>query len=87
MAIKTRKEKDSIGIVKVPIDRYWGAQTERSRTNFKIGSASTQMPIEVVRAFAILKKAAALTNAELTTFTKKKAKLIGAVCDEIVEGK
>ena len=83
--MKFRKEKDSIGYVKVPADKYWGAQTQRSRENFKIGNNS--MPIEVVRAFAILKKAAAITNAELGVLPKTKARLIGKVCDEILEGK
>lgn len=83
--MKYRKEKDSIGYVKVPADKYWGAQTQRSIENFKIGGNT--MPIEVIRAFAILKKAAAQTNAELGVLPKKKAKLIGKVCDEIVAGK
>ena len=80
-----RKEKDSIGVVKVPAEAYWAAQTQRSSENFKIGGQ--KMPIEVIRAFAVLKKAAAETNAELGVLTKKKAKLIGKVCDEILQGK
>ncbi len=83
--MKFRKEKDSIGYVKVPADKYWGAQTQRSRENFKIGGQT--MPIEVIRAFAILKKAAAKTNAELGVLPKSKATLIGKVCDEITAGK
>jgi len=83
--MKYRKEKDSIGYVKVPIDKYWGAQTQRSTENFKIGGQ--RMPIEVVQAYAILKKAAAQTNAELGVLPKTKAKLIGKVCDEILAGK
>jgi len=83
--MKFRKEKDSIGYVKVPADKYWGAQTQRSRENFKIGGQT--MPIEVIRAFAILKKAAAKTNAELGVLPKTKAALIGKVCDEISAGK
>jgi len=83
--MKFRKEKDSLGYVKVPADKYWGAQTQRSRENFKIGGQ--QMPLEVVHAFAILKKAAALTNAELGALSKAKAKLIAKVCDEISKGK
>ncbi len=83
--MKYRKEKDSIGIVKVPADKYWAAQTQRSKENFKIGGQ--QMPIEVVRAFGILKKAAANTNAALGVLPKTKAKLIGKVCDEILAGK
>jgi len=59
--MKYRKEKDSIGPVKVPADKYWGAQTQRSKENFKIGTQ--RMPIEIIRAYAILKKGAALTNA------------------------
>ncbi|MEM8908524.1 MAG: class II fumarate hydratase [Bacteroidota bacterium] len=83
--MKYRKEKDSIGSVKVPADKYWGAQTQRSRENFKIGGQ--QIPIEVIHAYAILKKAAAMTNAELGVLPKSKANLIAKVCDEIVAGK
>jgi len=82
---KFREEKDSIGIVKVPADKYWAAQTQRSSLNFKIGGQ--KMPVEVIRAFAILKKAAAETNAELGVLSKAKAKTIGQVCDEISQGK
>lgn len=80
-----RIEKDTIGDVQVPSDKYWGAQTQRSLENFKIGGQ--KMPQEVIRGFAILKKAAALTNAELTDFPADKAEIIGKVCDEILEGK
>ncbi|MBT8219894.1 MAG: class II fumarate hydratase [Bacteroidia bacterium] len=80
-----RKEKDSIGYINVPIDAYWAAQTQRSALNFKIGGH--KMPVEIIYAFAYLKKAAALTNAELGVLTKKKARLIGKVCDEILKGK
>ena len=83
--MKYRKEKDSIGSIKVPADKYWAAQTQRSKENFVIGGQ--QMPIEVIRAFAILKKAAALTNAELGALPKTKARLIAKVCDEIRAGK
>lgn len=83
--VKYRKEKDSIGWVEVPADKYWAAQTERSSQNFKIGGQ--RMPMEVIRAFAILKKAAAQTNAELKVLPKTKANLIGKVCDEILAGK
>ncbi len=83
--MKYRKEKDSIGIINVPAEKYWAAQTQRSIENFKIGGQT--MPIEIVHAFAILKKAAALTNAELGVLPKTKAKLIGRVCDEILAGK
>ncbi|MEL6134621.1 MAG: class II fumarate hydratase, partial [Bacteroidota bacterium] len=71
--------------VQVPAEKYWGAQTQRSLQNFKIGHQ--KMPIEVIRGFAYLKKAAALTNAELTDFPQEKAEAIAAVCDEILEGK
>ncbi len=84
--MKTRKEEDTMGIVEVPEDKYWGAQTQRSVDNFKIGEAAS-MPIEIIRAFAILKKAAALTNLELGVLPKEKAVLIARVCDEILEGK
>jgi fumarate hydratase, class II len=80
-----RIEHDTMGEVKVPADKYWGAQTERSRNNFKIGGH--QMPIEVIRGFAYLKKAAAQTNHELGVMPKEKMKLIAKVCDEILEGK
>ncbi|WP_038028542.1 class II fumarate hydratase [Thermonema rossianum] len=80
-----RIEHDTMGEVKVPADKYWGAQTQRSRENFKIGGH--RMPIEVIRAYAILKKAAALTNAELGVLSQEKADLIAKVCDEILEGK
>ncbi|MEM6967248.1 MAG: class II fumarate hydratase [Bacteroidota bacterium] len=83
--MKYRKEKDSIGIVKVPAEKYWAAQTQRSKENFKIGGQL--MPMEVIRAYAILKKAAASTNAALGVLPKKKATLIGKVCDEILKGK
>ncbi len=80
-----RIEKDTMGEVKVPADKYWGAQTERSRNNFKIGPAGS-MPREIVHAFAYLKKAAALTNLELGKLPKEKSDLIGRVCDEILTG-
>lgn len=83
--METRKEKDSIGYIDVPADKYWAAQTQRSTQNFKIGGQ--QMPIEIIRAFAILKKAAALTNNECGILPNEKAKLIAQVCDEILEGK
>ena len=82
---KNRKEKDSMGYVEVPADKYWGAQTQRSKNNFKIGS--NLMPVEVIDAFAILKKAAAIINNKLGKLSDNKAKLISAVCDEILEGK
>lgn len=81
-----RIEKDTMGKVEVPSDKYWGAQTERSRNNFKIGP-SASMPLDVVYGFAYLKKAAAYTNCELGVLTEDKRDLIAAVCDEILEGK
>ena len=81
-----RIEKDTMGQVNVPADKYWGAQTERSRNNFKIG-ASGSMPLEIVYGFAYLKKAAAFTNCELGVLTESKRDLIAQVCDEILEGK
>lgn len=79
-----RKEKDSIGYIDVPADKYWAAQTQRSMQNFKIGGQ--KMPKEVIQAFAILKKAAAQTNAELGALDGAKAEVIGKVCDEILAG-
>lgn len=81
-----RVEKDTMGNVNVPADKYWGAQTERSRNNFKIG-APASMPLEVVYGFAYLKKAAAYTNCELGVLKEEKRNLIAQVCDEILEGK
>jgi fumarate hydratase class II len=81
-----RIEKDTMGPVEVPADKYWGAQTQRSINNFKIGGVKHQMPIEIIHAFAILKKSAALTNAELGVLDQKKAQDIAAVCDEILAG-
>lgn len=83
--MKTRIEKDTMGTVEVPADVYWGAQTQRSKDNFKIGGQL--MPKEIIDAFAILKKAAALTNQELGVLAPEKAVLIARVCDEILEGK
>ncbi|WP_066217938.1 class II fumarate hydratase [Formosa haliotis] len=81
-----RIEKDTMGEVKVPADKLWGAQTERSRNNFKIG-APASMPLEIVYGFAYLKKAAAFTNCELGVLPIEKRDLIAQVCDEILEGK
>lgn len=81
-----RIEKDTMGPVEVPADKYWGAQTQRSINNFKIGGEKNRMPIEIIRAFAILKKAAAFTNAELGVLAKDKAEIIAKVCDEILSG-
>ncbi|MDF2156688.1 class II fumarate hydratase [Algoriphagus sp. CAU 1675] len=82
-----RIEKDTMGPVEVPADKYWGAQTQRSINNFKIGGEKNRMPIEIIRAFAILKKAAAQTNAELGVLAQEKADIISTVCDEILAGK
>jgi len=79
-------EKDTMGDVQVPADKYWAAQTERSRNNFKIGVDTMKMPIEIIRAFAILKKSAAEANFELGVLTKEKSDLIGKVCNEISAG-
>ena len=81
-----RIEKDTMGEVKVPLDNYWGAQTERSRNNFKIG-ASGSMPKEIIEAFAYLKKAAAYANADLGVLSTPKRNAIATVCTEILEGK
>ena len=81
-----RIEKDTMGEVQVPADKYWGAQTERSRNNFKIGPEAS-MPKEIIQAFAYLKKAAALANTELGVLPAEKRDLIARVCDEIIEGK
>jgi len=81
-----RIEKDTMGEVKVPADKYWGAQTERSRNNFKIGPEGS-MPKEIIYAFGYLKKAAAQANHELGVLTKEKCELIAKACDEILAGK
>ena len=83
---KYRIEKDTMGQVNVPADKYWGAQTERSRNNFKIGPAAS-MPLEIIYGFAYLKKAAAYTNCDLGVLTSEKRDLIAQVCDEILAGK
>ncbi|PTM02442.1 MAG: class II fumarate hydratase [Candidatus Arcticimaribacter sp.] len=84
--MKYRIEKDTLGDVQVPAEVYWGAQTERSRSNFKIGP-SASMPIEIVQGFAYLKKSAAYTNHELGVLDLSKRDLIAQVCDEILDGK
>ena len=84
--MKFRTEHDTMGEVQVPEDKFWGAQTERSRNNFKIGPEAS-MPPEIIEAFAILKKAAAFTNAELGILPADKREFIAGVCDEILEGK
>lgn len=87
MTDKIRLEHDTMGEVEVPADKYWGAQTQRSKNNFKIGGENMKMPTEIIDAFAILKKAAAQTNLELGVLDTQKADLISQVCDEILEGK
>jgi len=81
-----RIEKDTMGEIRVPADKYWGAQTERSRTNFKIGP-SASMPFEIIEGFAYLKKAAAYTNCDLGLLTLEKRDAIAVVCDEILTGR
>ena len=83
--LKTRTESDSMGKIEVPIDRYWGAQTARSLIHFDIGTDT--MPPELIRAFGILKKAAALVNLDLGKLSPEKAKLIAAAADEVIAGK
>lgn len=80
-----RIERDSMGEIQVPADRYWGAQTQRSLENFRIGTE--KMPVEIIRAFGILKKAAAIANIRLGELSEEKGELIARVCDEIAEGK
>ena len=84
-ATPTRTESDSFGPIDVVADRYWGAQTERSRRNFRIGEE--KMPQPLVRALAMIKKAAALANVELGLIDKPLAKAIVAAADEVIEGK
>jgi fumarate hydratase class II len=81
-----RIEKDTMGPVEVPASAYWGAQTQRSINNFKIGGVQNRMPVEIIHAFAILKKAAALTNTELGVLEASKSEIIAQVCDEVLTG-
>ena len=83
--MKTRKEKDTLGYIEVPIDKYWGAQTQRSLINFDIGYE--KMPWEIIESFAVLKMAAAETNHELGVLNKEKMEVIATVCEEILDGK
>ncbi|MCA9982515.1 MAG: class II fumarate hydratase, partial [Anaerolineales bacterium] len=87
LMITYRTEKDTMGTVQVPADAYYGAQTQRSIMNFPIAQDINRMPKEIIRAFAYLKKAAAITNNELGVLDDVKCKLIGEVCDEILAGK
>src|SRR3978361_2274425 len=82
-----RIEKDTMGEVKVPADAYYGAQTQRSIENFRIAQDINRMPKEIIRAFAYLKKAAAITNLNAGVLSREKCDLIGKVCDEILDGK
>ncbi len=82
-----RKEKDTMGIVEVPANVYWGAQTQRSIDNFHIAQDINKMPKEIIKAFAYLKKAAAITNFEAGVLPKEKCDIIGQVCDEVLAGK
>lgn len=84
--MKYRIEKDTMGEVKVPADKFWGAQTERSRNNFKIGPESS-MPLEIIYGFAILKKSAAHANYELGVLSNEIKEAISKVCDEILDQK
>lgn len=84
--MKYRIEKDTMGEVQVPADKYWGAQTQRSLMNFPIGPPKS-MPIEIIHAFGYLKKAAAITNHKFGLLSTEKMELISQVCDEIIEGK
>ena len=79
-----RIEKDTLGEIRVPKDKFWGAQTERSRNNFKIGNE--KMPLEIIRAFAVLKKASAITNCKLGLLDGKKGNCIADACDKIISG-
>ena len=85
LSMKYRIEHDTIGEVKVPADKYWGAQTERSRNNFKIGPEAS-MPLEIIEGFAYLKKAAAYANHDLGVLSQEKRDAIAEVCDEILRG-
>ncbi|MDN5577730.1 MAG: class II fumarate hydratase [Chryseobacterium sp.] len=84
--MKFRTEHDTMGDVQVPAEKFWGAQTERSRNNFKIGPEAS-MPHEIIEAFAILKKAAAFANCDLGVLSQEKRDMIAHVCDEILDGK
>src|SRR5450432_2498435 len=85
--MKYRMEKDTMGKIKIPATAYYGAQTQRSIQNFKIAEDINKMPKEIIRAFAYLKKAAAITNFDAGVLSKEKCELIRKVCDEIIEGK
>src|SRR6266536_927346 len=82
-----RTESDSMGTIAVPADRYWGAQTQRSLHHFSIGGPTERMPVEIVRAFGVLKKACALVNMDLGKLARDKGELIARAADEVIEGK
>src|SRR6266498_2650788 len=82
-----RTESDSMGTIAVPADRYWGAQTQRSLHHFSIGGPTERMPVEIVRAFGVLKKACALVNLDLGKLSRDKAELIIRAADEVIEGR
>ena len=82
--MKYRIEKDTIGNVKIPYNVYWGPQTQRSINNFAINKENSRMPLEVIYAYAVIKKAAAISNNKLKKLSNKKMKLIVSVCDEIM---
>jgi fumarate hydratase, class II len=84
--MKIRIEKDTMGQVKVPAEKYWGAQTQRSLDHFKIGGHSMKMPLEIIKAFAVLKKAASMINLSLSVLSPEKSEIINKVCDEILNG-
>lgn len=84
--MKHRLENDTMGVVQIPQGKYWGAQTQRSLNNFKIG-VSGSMPKEIVHSYAQVKKAAAIVNAELGVLSEEKSTLIAKVCNEIIAGK
>ena len=84
MSENVRIERDTMGEIAVPAEKYWGAQTQRSLENFRIGTQ--RMPERIIQAFAVLKKAAAMANEEAGNLDSERAGLIGAVCDEILEG-
>src|SRR5665811_1956160 len=84
--MKYRIEKDTMGEVQVPVDKYWGAQTQRSIMNFPIGPAAS-MPTEIIHAFGYLKKSAAIANNKFDLLSAEKMKIISQVCDEIIAGK
>jgi fumarate hydratase, class II len=84
--MNVRIEKDTMGLINVPSDKYWGAQTQRSLENFKIGGPEMRIPLEIIRAFAVLKKAASMINGDLGVLSLEKSVVINKACDEILRG-